>query len=142
MASVTVRFNLDEAAAFNLVSSQTGPVGLDLIRRGQRVQAAARRNIHSDTGRLAGSINVTPGRDGRGLYVRIGSELKYALPVEEGTGPIFPVRGKFLRWPATNNSGRGNRRYSGGKTSAYVFARRTRGVPAQHYLRRALPAAR
>lgn len=140
MASFTVTLRLDDGAIFDLVRSQNGPVGLDLLRRGNRVQSAGRRNAPHDTGRLAGSITLRPGSDGRGLFVRIGSDLPYALAQEKGTGPILPVNGQFLRWPAKGVGG--NRRYSGGSTSAYVYARRTRGVPAKHYLRDALEAAR
>lgn len=57
----------------------------DLVRLGQRCVRAMRQFCPVDTGRLRGSIGVTQGRDGRGLYLDIGTNVDYALPVEYGT---------------------------------------------------------
>lgn len=81
------------------------------------------------------------------MIVRIGSNLPYAIWVHEGTGIyagkgyITPKRSTLLRWPNKNNSGSGSRRYSGGATGKYVFAKRVKGVRGRPFLRDALPAA-
>ena len=85
-------------------------------------QNRARRLAPKDTGALAASITITKVSDGLKVTYRIGSPLQYARYQEFGTGPIVPVRSKVLRFKA------------GGVT---VFAHRTRGVPATHFMARA-----
>lgn len=132
-----------------IITSPQGPVMLDLMRRGQRVVNRARQLAPVNTGALRASINMeqitSPGGD---PAVRVGTNLRYAIYVHEGTGiygrgtPIVPVRATILRWPAVNNSGSGTRRYRGGATAGYVFARQSRGTPGRPFLRDALDAAR
>lgn len=120
----------------------------DLRRRGNRVLNAARRNVSVDSGRLKASLKLDVEREGRGVVVRVGSNLDYARYEEEGTGVyagrgfITPKTGKFLRWPATNNSGSGRRRYKDGSTAQWVFARKVRGRKGTRFLSRALRAAK
>jgi hypothetical protein len=143
--AIEVRFN---AAALKSIGIQAGEA--DLRERANRVLNAARRNAPVDEGRLRASIAVTFTKGPAGEPVaRIGSNLPYALFVHEGTGiygpnarPIRPVNGRFMRWPIKNNSGSGNRRYSGGATAGYAYAREVRGVPPRPFLRDALDAAR
>jgi HK97 gp10 family phage protein len=56
-----------------------------LLRIGLRVQNAARELCPVDTGRLRSSIVHKPGRDGRGPYVEVGTNVAYAAYVEFGT---------------------------------------------------------
>lgn len=130
-----------------LVSSPAGPVALDLVRRGNNVRNSALANMRAmgigtktGTGALAQSIQVELVQRGGMLVCRVGSRLKYAIYVHEGHGEIRPVRARILRWPATASSG-SPRRYRGGKTAQYVFARRVRPVAGRPFLLRALPAA-
>lgn len=66
------------------------PVARDMLRRGLRVESAAKRRIsHSprriDTGRLRASINTQP-IEHEGLPgVRVGTNVDYAIYVHEGT---------------------------------------------------------
>lgn len=66
-----------------------------LARVGLRVQNAARQLCPVDTGRLRSSIVSQPGRDARGPYVDVGTNVEYAPFVEFGTSraPAQP----FLR---------------------------------------------
>lgn len=57
----------------------------DLIRLGHRAVRAMRQFCPVDTGRLRNSIGMTQGRDGRGLFIDVGTNLDYAPPVEFGT---------------------------------------------------------
>lgn len=144
MASVEIRFNAK--AIQDQLTGPNGAVTRDLMRRGQRVVNAARRLAPVDEGRLRASIAMEVRGSGPSMVVRVGSNLKYAIWVHEGTGIyagrgyIFP-KGKYLRWPAKNNSGAGNRRYSGGKTSGYVFAKKVKGVKPRPFLKDALSEA-
>lgn len=146
MAEVTIR--LDPQAIQRQLTGPSGAIARDLVRRAQRVQNAARRLAPVDEGRLRASISTEVRGSGRTLEARVGSNLEYAIYVHEGTGIyagrgyIYPKRGRYLRWPNKNNSGSGNRRYSRGRTSRYVFAKRVRGVRPRPFLRDALPAAR
>lgn len=139
-----VDWRLDASALRHLVETE---VGRDLQRRGQRVLNRARALCPVDEGRLRASLTMETRRSSLGPYVVVGSNLEYAVYVHEGTGiyagrgMITPKRGRYLVWPAKNNSGIGNRRYSGGATARYVFARQVRGQPGQPFLLRALPAA-
>lgn len=57
----------------------------DLLRLGLRVQNEARRLAAVDTGRMRSSVQAVPGRDGRGPYVDVGTNVQYAPFVEYGT---------------------------------------------------------
>lgn len=56
-----------------------------LQRVGLKVQRAAKELCPVDTGRLRSSIALAPGRDRRGPYVDVGTNVVYALPVEFGS---------------------------------------------------------
>lgn len=124
--------------------------GFGLRTRANAVLNAARRGCPVDEGRLRASLTIEY-RTGPGgePIARIGSNLPYAIFVHEGTGLygprgtyIYPRSGRFLVWPAKNNSGVGRRRFEGRRTSTYVFARRSRGMPGRPFLLNALDAAR
>lgn len=57
----------------------------DLVRLGQRAVRNMQQLCPVDTGRLRSSIGMTSGRDGRGPYIDVGTNVEYALPVEYGT---------------------------------------------------------
>jgi hypothetical protein len=82
-----------------------------------------------DTGRLRNSLGINIHPDGS---IRVGSNEKYALWVEEGTGiygphhsPIIPRHTHFLVFKPKGSS-------------VYVFAKSVKGRPATPYLRPAL----
>jgi len=143
VAEVVLSFN--GAELMSLLRSPSGGVMIDLQRRANRILNAARSTVPVDQGHLRASLHSEPITiDGNPGY-RIGSPLEYAIYVHEGTGiygkgaPIKP-RGRYLVWPAKNNSGQGNRRYSGGKTSKFIFAKEVRGSPGRPFLKDALQA--
>jgi hypothetical protein len=142
MAAVIVR--LDAAAVTHMMKGPGGAVMIDLERRAQRVLNTARTLCPVDQGTLRGSLHKEPVTvDGDPAY-RIGSPLEYAIYVHEGTGiygsgaPIRPTSGKFLRWPAKNQSGSGRRRYKAGATEKWIFARQSSGSPGRPFLLQAL----
>lgn len=146
---MTASVRVDQGQLRAILTSPSGPVYRDTHRRGQRVLNAARRGAPVDEGRLRASLTLEMRRQADGApLARIGSNLEYAIYVHEGTGvyagrgPIRPRSGRFLRWPVKNNSGVGARRYRGGRTARYAFARQVRGVKGRPFLRNALEAAR
>jgi hypothetical protein len=83
-----------------LLNNPNGDVGRHLARKGRMVEGAAKRQVGVKTGRLRSSIHMRHLLDSRGQYVRIGSELNYALMHHEGTKPhvITPDKSKMLKF--------------------------------------------
>ena len=140
---------IDVSALRDILSAENGPVALDIRRRGNAVQRAAKRLCPADTGTLRRSITLEMEKqDGLPVAV-VGSNLPYAIFVHQGTGLyskngarlIRPVNKRVLRWPAVNNSGKGRRRYAGGQTAGYVYSMTSKGSPGRPFLTDALPAA-
>lgn len=143
MAKVTVSHKLNKAQIKKILESPQGGLARDLLKRGIRVQARARRNLGGTTG--TGPRRVATGqlraniavqlRSFQGLpAVRVGSNLKRARWIHDGTGiygprrkPITPKNKKVLRWAAA----------SGG----YHFAKSVKGMQPNPFLEKALPAA-
>lgn len=134
-----VKHVMDIAALNAHLRGPMGGVTRDLLRRGLRVQAAAKRNVRSDHGRLRNSIHVGTRVGEQGvIIVEVGSDLNYALAVHNGTGiygphgtRIVPTSGSLLVFP--------NRR-GGGGSGRLVFARSVRGQRPNPYLKNALRA--
>lgn len=124
--------HLNQAALSELLESPTGGVGRELYRRGIRVQARARQLCPVDTGRLRASINVEITSSHNKLACRVGTNVKYAMMVHNGTGiygprarPIRPTHASVLAFTPR-----------GGNTT--VFASSVRGTPAVPFLAEAL----
>lgn len=105
-----------------------------MLTRGNRVQRAARRNVHSRTGNLSRSITVEIVIENGGAGVRVGSNLYYARYVHDGTGvhgpsqrPIKPTSRKALAFAV------------GGSNVVVASSEGQRGTK---FLLRALTAAR
>lgn len=94
----------------------------------EATQKRARRFAPVRTGALRESIAITrlPSRPGFTTFA-IGSHLPYARYQEHGTGPIFAKPGRWLVFQVK------------GRT---VFAKKTRGVPATHFMEKARLAIR
>ena len=145
---MSATLKLDQEGLRTLLSSPQGAVWADIQRRTNRVLNQARRNAPVDEGRLRASLAMEM-RSANGRPIgRVGTNVEYAMYVHEGTGVeagrgyIVPVRARVLRWAATNNTGSGTRRYRGGATQQFVYAKRSRGVKARPFLRDALTAAK
>lgn len=82
------------------LQNPAGMVGRHIARRGEIIAMAARAQAGKDTGRLIASIHSRHLRDTRGQFVRVGSDVSYALAHHEGTKPhvIVPNRAKMLRF--------------------------------------------
>lgn len=149
MANASVRVDQKQVRA--LLLGPSGAVTLDLLKRGQRVQNKAMQLCPKDSSKLAGSIAYEVRGSGESMAVRVGTNIEYAIWVHEGTGIyagkgyIYPRKGRYLRWPNTNNAYRttgGNRRYKGGKTASFVFAKKVKGIKGRPFLKDALIAAK
>jgi HK97 gp10 family phage protein len=117
-----VRINHAELSAMFLPA---GEVGRASARAAGRVRDRAKENAPVLTGALRASIVSTLVKQGRtSITYTIGSPIRYAIWQERGTGPIFAKRAPMLHFKTRN--GQWVRTYS------------TRGVPAVHYLERAI----
>ena len=148
MSKVTYSHALNMSEVKRLLSSDKGPVAKDLIKRAIRVESAAKKNISSnpkrvDTGRLRASITWELRMVGSTPTVRIGTNVKYARFVHDGTGifgpyseVIRPKGKKALRWKSKTYGAKS------GKNAGYVFAKYTIGMKPNPFLKNALKAAR
>jgi hypothetical protein len=133
---VSVRIELNHRFIDRLLRRRNGAVARNMLERGERVKAAAQRNINSRSGALARSIRVEVVSSRGVTGARIGTNLGYARFVHDGTGiygpshrPIRPARAKVMAF-----AGQG----AGGRT---VYVRQTSGQRANPFLREALRAA-
>lgn len=142
-----VSHQLNTTAVAVLLSSPQGGVAKDLLKRGLRVESKAKMNLGSnprriDTGRLRASIRtIVIMIDGKPA-VRIGTGVKYARYVHDGTGLygphhryILPKNKKVLRWKV-----KGPKKLVG--KGGYVYAKRSSGMRPNPFLKNALSAAR
>lgn len=135
-----VSHRLDSAALNRILRGPHSAVAYELIRRGQKVEARAKRLCPVDQGRLRNSIRteiVTQGRALTPMLVRVGAGVHYARWVHDGTGlygphqkRIKPLRAKVLVW----QTGKGKRKNA-------VFARSTKGMKGRPFLAKALKEA-
>lgn len=132
--AVSVRIEINGSALNRLLRSPGGPVARDMLRRGQKVQGAARRRINSRTGNLSRSITVDIVIVDRTAGARIGTDLFYARFVHDGTGiygasrrPIKPTRRRALAFNGTGG---------------HVVVASSSGQRGTHFLRNALRAAK
>lgn len=143
MASVSASHRLNPAAIRVLLTSPQRGVVQDLLRRGLLVETQAKRNLGGiggpkriDTGRLRASVATQLVNRAGSFVVLVGTNVKYARWVHDGTGiygplhrPIKPRTKKFLRFKPS-------------KKSKYVYARQVKGMKPNRFLLNALHAAR
>lgn len=144
MATAHVTHKLNTQAIQALLSGDEGPVARTLLVRGYRVQSRAKQNLGGatgsgpkrvDTGRLRASISTQLVRRAGYPAVRIGTNVKYAMWVHDGTGLfgpkhayIYPKTKRYLRFKPKGAQG-------------YVYAKRVKGMKPNPFLLDALEAA-
>ncbi|MCW6003862.1 hypothetical protein K1W54_04595 [Micromonospora sp. CPCC 205371] len=138
------RHTINYGAINAMFRNPSGRLARDMLRRGLKVEAAAKRNLAGgsgkprriDTGQTRASVN-TRLVAWRGLpAARIGSPLRKAALIHWGTGiygprrqPIRPKRAKYLRFKPKGSN-------------RVIYARSVKGMKANPFLKDALPAAR
>lgn len=147
MSNVTHKFN-EQQFQF-IMKSPVGAVAKDLIKRGKRVESRAKRNLAGlggkpkriDTGHLRASIATNLIHRPDGLAVRVGTNVRYAIWVHDGTGlygpkhvVIRPKFGKVLVFPSKIYGAKK------GKWAGKVVVRFVRGMKPNPFLHDALPA--
>jgi bacteriophage HK97-gp10 putative tail-component len=142
---VAVTHKLNQREIEKILTSPTGPVAKALLVRGYRVQAQARKNLGGgtsgpkriDTGHLRASISVQLHKKStRTLFVRVGTNLRYATWVHDGTGLYGPLH-RVIR-PKTKRY----LRFKPHGSNKYVYAKFVKGMRPNPFLANAIFAAR
>jgi hypothetical protein len=142
----SVRHQLNTAAVQALLVGPQGAVAKDMLKRGLLVESRAKQNLQRnphrvDTGRLRASIRTTFVMIDGKPAVRVGTSVRYAIYVHDGTGlygprhrMIVPVNKKVLRWrpKGAGKVGKGG----------FVYSMRSRGMRPNPFLRDAIMAAK
>lgn len=97
-----------------------------VTKAGMLVEGRAKGNAPVRTGTLRRSITTRARGSAGGAEAIVGTNVPYARWVEEGRGPVVPVRAKVLRFTV------------GGKV---VFTRRAGPAAGRWYMRRAFQAS-
>jgi len=128
------RITYNSQEIIQLLTSPTGGVVQDLLRRGRLVENQAKRLCPVRTGRLRSAITHELRRESGIPVVRVGTNVNYSMYVHEGTGiygprhaPIRPRHAKLLRFTAEDGT--------------IVFTKQVKGQPARPFLERALQVA-
>jgi hypothetical protein len=131
MVSTQVTQKLNTTELNKMLHGPGGAVQRDLLRKGLRVQTAAKRKCPVDHGRLRGSISIATSSIGGIMAVEVGTNVDYAPYVHNGTGlygqfsqKIVPAHAKVMVFT--------------GKTGDKVFARSTKGQKGVPFLQDAL----
>lgn len=105
-------------------------IAADLLKRGYRVEAQAKRNVTktTDKGLLRASIHTDLHVIGGLPVVRVGTPLFYAVFIHNGTRAHGPVSATVMAWY--------------GRDGNIIFAKHVRGINANPFLENALSAAR
>jgi hypothetical protein len=148
VAKVTYSSKLNTQQIRMLLQSSHGAVAKDIIKRCIRVESKAKQNISKnpkrvDTGRLRASITWEIRLLGQKPVGRVGTNVKYAKFVHDGTGIygptgqlIRPKHAKALRWKSKQYGAKK------GKGKGYAFAQYVKGMKPNPFLKDALSAAK
>lgn len=141
MATAHITHHLDPAAVKALLTSPQGGVIKDLIRRGTNVQNAAKKHLETyprrvNTGLLRSSIKVQIITVGGNPAVSVGTNIRYAVWVHDGTG-IYGPAGHLIK-PKTKQV----MRWLSKKHGGYAFAKTSKGMRPNRFLKESLKFAK
>jgi len=140
---------LNTAVLQHILTSPSGAVAKDLIKRGARVESRAKRNLGGgtsgpkriNTGHLRSSIKSQLLVRPDGLAVRVGTGVHYAMYVHDGTGIYGPkkmlIRPKFAKALVFRSKIYGAKK---GKWKGLVVVKSVKGMRPNPFLKNALPA--
>lgn len=146
----SVKHKLDLSVLQYMFYSPNGALAKDMIKRGARVVNQAKRNISGiggsgpkrvDTGHLRSSIKQQLVIRPEGASVRVGTNVRYARWVHDGTGiygprreVIKPKRARVLVFRSLTHG------QKSGKFRGFVVTKSVKGMRPNPFLRDALPA--
>lgn len=130
MARVRIIHKLNPAATRQLLSSGSGGLAKNMLKRGHRVASFAKKFAPVRTGRLRSSVNVVLISVNGYPGVAVGTNVKYAKFVHDGRRAFRAKPGKVLVFKA---KGRGNK---------MVFTKKVKATKPNPFLKDALIFAR
>lgn len=100
MAVVIRRTNSDLSGMVKSLTRTNRGVAVELLKRGYRVEAQAKRNVTKTTysGNLRSSIHTDMYVKGGLPIVRVGTPVSYAPFIHNGTRGHGPVRANAMSW--------------------------------------------
>lgn len=130
MAVTIRRTNADLGGILRRLTEPNQAIAMDLLKRGYRVEAQAKRNVTktTDKGLLRSSIHTDIFVRNNLPVVTVGTPLDYAIFIHNGTRPHGPVHANAMAWY--------------GRDGNIIFAKYVRGINANPFLKDALSAAR
>ena len=126
MAQVRVTLKMDPRAIQNLLNTTTRVAATKATRI---TVSRAKNNAPKDTGRLARSIYARQIRGGTVSEWAVAAPVHYASYQERGTRAHGPRHAKFMVFTPKGSS-------------QVVYAKWVRGVPATHFMQRAIDSIR
>lgn len=124
-AKGVTKVRINQTECDRILRAPGGPVHREVSQQTRRVETLAKANAPVETGRGRASIAGNVAVKGKVIVGNVGSAMPYMRYQETGTGPIFPRRAQALRFKPKG-------------ANFFVFAKKTRGVPATHWLSKAL----
>lgn len=135
-----------------IIRNPDGPLAKNMMKRGKRVESQAKRNLGGGTGsgprriatgRLRASVKVQLIVTPISQQIRVGTNVRYARWIHDGTGifgpkhaPITPRTARVLVFKSKYS------KIIKGKNRGKVFARSVKGIKANPFLKNALWAFR
>lgn len=130
--TVVVKINIKKSNIKKMFADPKGPVARGMLKSAKKVERKAKRLVNVDKGLLRASITSEVAYRGGIPIGRVGTKVKYAIYIHEGTGiygprgiPITPKKGKYLAFQP-----------KGSKKTIYVKS--VRGIKPNPFLRDAL----
>jgi hypothetical protein len=134
-------FKVNQDQLYALLAGQQGPVWNQMLRIGNEIQNVAKAKVPVDNGRLRNSIKYEMRTEKKMPVVYVGTKVKYAIFVHNGTGvhgpkgtPITPKTKQFLSWRVRNTSGTKARYAKKKGKTVYAFAKKVQGVRPRPFL--------
>jgi phage gpG-like protein len=122
---------INDAAVQKMLRNPKGQVAKGILKIGKKVERKAKRLVPVDHGVLRNSIS-TELIIRRGPVARIGTKVKYALYVHEGTGIYGPKNSPIIARPGKVMA------FTLRKSGKLIFTKKIKGMKGTPYLRNAL----
>lgn len=130
--SVIVKININQTNIRKMFANPKGPVARGILRMAKKVERQAKRLAPVDKGQLRASITSNIAYRAGLPIGRVGTNVKHAIWVHNGTG-IYGPRGMRIR-PKTAKF----LKFKPKGSNKFVYAKSVRGMKARPFLRDAL----
>lgn len=130
--TVNIKINIKKAKIKKMFSDPKGPLARGMLKKAKQVERRAKRLVPVNHGLLRASITARVVYRGSLPIGQVGTKVKYAIYVHEGTGiygprgtPITPKKSPFLVFKPKGSKN-------------YIRVKSVKGMKATPFLRDAL----